>query len=72
MSKENNNINGLTCRFEDRLLEEEFLVYRWEKIWKNVKILLCFDIPISFIIRIDDIFVQGVGKNVYYLSYHFF
>ncbi len=65
-------INRFSCRFEDRLLEEEFLVFRWDKIWNNIKILLCFDIPISFIIRIDDIFVQGVGKNIYYLSYHVF
>ena len=65
-------INRLSCRFEDGNLEKEFLNYRWNKIWKNIKILLYFDIPVGFIIRLDDIFVQGAGKNIYYLSYHCF
>ena len=67
----NNRINKLTCRFEDTNLEKQFLDYRWEKIWKNIKILLYVDISIGFLIRIDDIFIQGVGKNFYYLTYHF-
>ena len=71
MNKDNINVNGFTCRFEDKELEKEYLRYRWNKIWKNIKILLYFDIPIGFIIRVDDIFVQGAGKNFYYLSYHF-
>jgi len=70
MNKDNINVNGFTCRFEDKELEKEYLRYRWNKIWKNIKILLYFDIPIGFIIRVDDIFVQGAGKNFYYLSYH--
>ena len=72
MNKDNINVNGFTCRFEDRELEKEYLGYRWDKIWKNIKILLYFDIPIGFIVRADDIFVQGAGQNIYYLSYHFF
>ena len=71
MLRDNIKVNGLICRFEDRELENEYLVHRWDKIWKNIKILLYFDIPIGLLIRIDDIFVQGVGKNIYYLSYHF-
>ena len=71
MNKDNINVNGFTCRFEDKELEKEYLRYRWDKIWKNIKILLYFDIPIGFIIRADDIFVQGAGQNIYYLSYHF-
>ena len=63
-------INRLSCRFEESDLEKEFLAYRWDRIWKNIKILLYFDITIGFLIRIDDIFVQGAGKNAYYLSYH--
>ncbi len=72
MNIENININKLSCRFENYSLEQEYLKYRWGKIWNNIKILLCVDIPMGFLIRIDDIFVQGVGKNIYYLSYHAF
>ena len=70
MNKEKVNINSFTCRFEDNTLEEEYLIYRWSKIWKNIKILLYFDITIGFMIRLDDIFVQGAGQNIFYLSYH--
>ena len=73
MHVENININKITCRFTDNKLEEEFLEYHWSnKIWKNIKILLYFDIPTGFIIRMDDIFVQGAGKNLFYLTYHIF
>ena len=72
MDIENIRISNLTCRFEDRALEKEYLKHRWDKIWKNIKILLYVDTPISLIIRADDIFIQGVGKNIYYLSYHAF
>ena len=72
MNLENIRINKLSCRFVDISLEKEYLKYRWNKIWKNIKILLYVDTPLGFIIRIDDIFVQGVGKNIYYLSYHIF
>ena len=70
MNKERGNINSFTCRFEDDNLEEEYLIYRWSKIWNNIKILLYFDITIGFMIRIDDIFIQGAGQNIFYLSYH--
>ena len=71
MLRDNIKVNDLICRFEDRDLENEYLLHRWDKIWKNIKILLYFDITIGFLIRLDDIFVQGAGKNIYYLSYHF-
>ena len=70
MNKERGNINSFTCRFEDDNLEEEYLIYRWSKIWNNIKILLYFDITIGFMIRLDDIFIQGAGQNIFYLSYH--
>ena len=63
MNKEKVNINSFTCRFEDNTLEEEYLIYRWSKIWKNIKILLYFDITIGFMIRLDDIFVQGATSR---------
>jgi len=72
MDIENIRISKLTCRFEDTSLEREYLRHRWDKIWNNIKILLYVDTPVGFIIRADDIFVQGVGKNIYYLSYHVF
>ena len=72
MNKDNVNINRLTCRFDDKTLEKEYLTHSWNNTWKNIKILLCVDVPIGFIIRADDIFVQGVGANLYYLSYHLF
>ena len=68
----NIRISKLTCRFEDASLENEYLKHRWNKIWDNIKILLYVDTTVGVIIRIDDIFVQGVGKNIYYLSYHIF
>ena len=71
MNLENIRINKFSCRFEDKSLEKEYLKYRWNKIWKNIKILLYVETPVAFIIRIDDIFIQGVGKNFYYLTYHF-
>ena len=72
MNKDNVNINRLTCRFDDKTLEKEYLKHSWNNTWKNIKILLCVDVPLGFIIRADDIFVQGVGANLYYLSYHLF
>ena len=72
MNKENVNINRLTCRFDDKTLEKEYLTHSWNNTWKNIKILLSVDVTIGFIIRADDIFVQGVGANLYYLSYHLF
>ena len=68
----NFNIDKLTCRFYDKDLEQEFLEYRWSKIWNNLKILLYCDNTIGILIRFDDIFVQGVGTATYYLIYHFF
>ena len=66
------NIDKLTCRFYEKDLEREFLSYRWTKIWKNIKILLYFDIITNMVVRLDDIFIQGVGKAPHYLAYHFF
>ena len=66
------NIDKLTCRFYEKEMEQEFLSYRWDKIWNNIKILLYFDIIIGMVIRFDDIFIQGVGKAPYYLAYHLF
>ena len=65
-------INRLTCRFEDSALEKEYLEYRWDKVWSYIKILLYFNIPLGFIIRVDDIFIRGAGMNPYYLGYHAF
>ena len=66
------NIDKFTCRFYEKELEQEFLSYRWDKIWNNIKILLYFDITIGMVIRFDDIFIQGAGKAPYYLAYHLF
>ena len=66
------NIDKFTCRFYEKELEQEFLSYRWGKIWNNIKILLYFDITIGMVIRFDDIFIQGAGKAPYYLAYHLF
>ena len=65
-------INRLTCRFEDSALEKEYLEYRWDKVWSYIKILLYFNIPLGFIIRVDDIFIRGAGMNPYYIGYHVF
>ena len=72
MNIDNIRINKLSCRFEDNSLEQQYLKHRWDKIWNNIKILLYVDTSFGFIIRADDVFVQGVGKNIYYLSYHLF
>tara|TARA_B100001175_G_scaffold90221_1_gene76060 strand:+ start:105 stop:1391 length:1287 start_codon:yes stop_codon:yes gene_type:complete len=72
MDIDNIRINKLSCRFEDNSLEQQYLKHRWDKIWNNIKILLYVDTSFGFIIRADDVFVQGVGKNIYYLSYHLF
>ena len=68
----NFNIDKVSCRFYEKDLEQEFLSYRWTKIWKNIKILLYFDIITNMVVRLDDIFIQGVGKAPHYLAYHFF
>ena len=70
MSSEKVKINRFTCRFSDNTLEKEYLTYSWKRTWKNIKILLSVNVPVSLIIMADDIFVQGVGLNKYYLSYH--
>ena len=72
MDKDNININRLTCRFENKTLEEEYIKHSWGKTWKYIKILLSVNLPVSFAIIADDLFVQGVGSNKYYLSYHLF
>ena len=65
-------LNKITCHFEDRELEKEFLLDRWEKTWSYIKVLLYFNVPLGFIIRIDDLFIRGVGMNPYYIGYHLF
>tara|TARA_Y100000748_G_scaffold40870_1_gene30084 strand:+ start:315 stop:1595 length:1281 start_codon:yes stop_codon:yes gene_type:complete len=70
MNKE--QINKFTCKFEDKELENEFLLTRWNKVWSYIKILLYFNVPLGFMIRIDDIFIRGAGMNPYYLTYHAF
>ena len=65
-------LNKITCQFEDRELEKEFLNARWEKTWSYIKVLLYFNVPLGFIIRIDDIFIRGAGMNPYYIGYHIF
>ena len=70
MNKE--QINKFTCKFEDKELEHEFLLTRWNKVWTYIKILLYFNVPLGFMIRIDDIFIRGAGMNPYYLAYHAF
>ena len=50
-------LNKITCQFEDRELEKEFLLARWEKTWSYIKVLLYFNVPLGFIIRIDDLFI---------------
>ena len=72
MDNDNININRLTCRFENKSLEKEYLKHSWEKTWKYTKILLSVNVPVSLAIILDDLFVQGVGSNKYYLSYHLF
>ena len=72
MDIDNININRLTCRFENKNLEKEYLKHSWERTWKNIKILLSVNVPVSLIIIADDLLVQGVGSNKYYLSYHLF
>ena len=72
MDNDNININRLTCRFENKNLEKEYLKHSWERTWKNIKILLSVNVPVSLIIIADDLLVQGVGSNKYYLSYHLF
>ena len=42
------------------------------KTWRNIRILLCVDVPLGLLIRVDDIFIQGAGLNKYYLTYHLF
>ena len=60
MSIENNNINRLTCRFENKNLEKEYLKHSWERSLKNIKLFLSVNVPVSLIIIADDVFVQGV------------
>ena len=61
MDKDNITINRLTCRFENKNLEKEYLKHSWEKTWKYIKILLSVNVPVSLAIIVDDLFVQGVG-----------
>ena len=72
MNKKSVSINQLTCRFNDKTLEKEYLTYSWRKTWRNIRILLCVDVPLGLLIRVDDIFIQGAGLNKYYLTYHLF
>ena len=72
MDKDIITINRLTCRFKNKNLEEEYLKHSWEKTWKYIKILLSVNVPVSLAIIVDDLFVQGVGSNKYYLTYHIF
>ena len=61
MDKDNININRLTCRFENKNLEKEYLKHSWEKTWKYIKVFLSVNVPVSLAIIVDDLFVQGVG-----------
>ena len=50
--------------FYEKDLEQEFLSYRWTKIWKNIKVLLYFDILIGMVVRFDDIFIQQMIRYI--------
>ena len=70
MNIDNIRINKLTCRFEDKELEQEYLTHRWNRIWKYVRNLLIISETFNMLLRIDDI--RLLGPNPYYISYHTF
>ena len=70
MNIENIRINKLTCRFEDKELEQEYLDHRWNRIWKYVRNLLIISETFNMLLRFDDI--RLLGFNPYYIGYHTF
>ena len=65
-------LNKITCQFEEKELEKEFLLARWDKTWNYIKILLYFNVPFGILIRVDDIFIRGAGMNPYYFAFVIF
>ena len=61
----NFNIDKLTCRFYEKELEQEFLEYRWSKIWNNLKILLLKlpQRPLSDATTIKSLFLTSLCSN---------
>ena len=64
----NQKINSFTIKFEDSELENDYLRFKWKRIWPNLKIFLIAIIIIKLFINIDDI--RTLGYNVYYIGYH--
>ena len=65
-------LNKITCQFEEKELEKEFLIDSWDKTWNYIKILLYFNVPFGILIRVDDIFIRGAGMNPYYFAFVIF
>ncbi len=68
MTTINQKINSFTIKFEDSELENDYLRFKWKRIWPNLKIFLIAIIIIKLFINIDDI--RTLGYNVYYIGYH--
>jgi len=61
-------ISKLTCKFEDKKLEQEYQDFRWDKIRNYVRNLMIISEIFNMLIRADDI--RLLGPNPWYIGYH--
>ena len=66
----NESINIFTQRFNDTKIENEYLEFKWPRIWPFLKAFLFFSLLIKAFVMFEDIKLLGV--EIPYLSYHIF
>ena len=66
----NESINIFTQRFNDTKIENEYLEFKWPRIWPFLRAFLFFSLLIKAFVMFEDIKLLGV--EIPYLSYHIF
>ena len=66
----NESINIFTQRFNDTKIENQYLDYKWPRIWPFLKAFLFFSLLIKAFVMFEDIKLLGI--KIPYISYHIF
>ena len=72
MIYKDNNISSITCRFENKALEREYIDYRWnDRLWRNIKLIIGIAFVVGLLVIFDDYKTMG-ALSPFYIAYHIF